>query len=147
MALTTDPNEVVAQIQKYASTVTSGGVQMRRAPAKPPESTSEFPFAVTWLARVQGKRQSDFLNPLCVYRTQIHLARRDLPADISNAAGYAMAFLKTINENLTLNGLVSTVNADSDGVGVLSFMEYGGVATIGYNFDLSIKMVVALTLS
>ena len=140
MALTIDTyTDIVTQLQRYASTLPG----MRQAPAKIPETANEFPFAVTILRRGDWQiAPAGVMASLpATFATQIHLARRDAPEDYSRATPLGPLYAETLWTNPTLAGLVSTINAVR---GRFVFLEYGGVATIGWDFEIDAKVESAL---
>ena len=135
----TDATLVVSQLQRLASTLSG----IRQAPARPPEQMSEFPFAVSTLRRVNPLWETDWINALATFATQIHVARKDSTQDYSAFMAYGLTYPKLLFENPTLSGLVSTIIPD--GVRVrLAIMEYGGQPTIGFDFEIDVKMRVDL---
>lgn len=136
---TEDPTEIVSALQRLA--VSMSGV--RQAPLKPVEQISEFPFAMGILRRAVPLWETDWMNVLATFAVQIHVARRDAPNDYSSAMRYGVAFPKILFQNPTLGGLVSTIIPD--GVRVkFAILEFGGQPTVGWDFEVDVKMVVPL---
>lgn len=136
---TEDPMAIVSQLQRLASTLPG----MRQAPFKPVEQISEFPFAVGVLRKASPLWETDWLNVLATYAVQIHVARRDAPGDYLSAMRYGIAYPKLLFQNPTLGGLISTIIPD--GVRVkFAILEFGGQPTLGWDFEVDVKMVVPL---
>ena len=140
MALTIDTyTDIVTQLQRYAATLPG----MRQAPAKIPETPGEFPFAVSILRRGDWRvAPAGVMASLpATFATQIHLARRDAPNDYATATPLGPLYAELLWQNPTLAGLVSTINAVR---GRFVFLEYGGTATVGWDFEIDAKVESAL---
>ena len=111
---------------------------MKAAPAAPTEGTGAFPFAVSYeRVGTLNIRSASFGDDLATIFCEIHVARQSLPQDIALAMTFRDAFLRAILADPTLGGTVSAVNQVRRTFGA---MEWGGMQTIGYRFEIDVKV-------
>jgi len=117
---------------------------IKQAPAYAPEQISEFPFSVaypgsgTWEFGAGGS-----MKGLLSIVIEIHVARLNLPDDISNAMVYADIVPKILLQNPTLSGTVSTFGTIDHEFAPLG---YGSSETIGFRWVIqNIKILSDIT--
>lgn len=123
MALVDVVSAVVTQVRAISG--------VKQAPDYPPEKAAEFPFAVVYPVQFTGEVETP-LNIQMYYtiRTELHLARKDLPEDVRRLLPFAESGPKAI-----FNGLIDA-GCHHEGIeGNYRSMRYGGVDTIGYEWD------------
>jgi hypothetical protein len=131
--------EVIAVIQARALALAG----MRTAPAYAPEQSASYPFAVSFPARGEWDSLSGgWMIGLHTIATEIHVARKDLPADMRAVIGFCETFADALLREPTLGGCVSTINAVRYTFGP---MAWGGQDTIGYRFEVDVKVEPVLT--
>ncbi len=115
---------------------------IRAAPLYPPEQVGDFPFVTTYPGRLSAHTNSpEQFNALWDVLVEFHVARKDLPTDVSTSLGLAEPLL---------NSLFSTLKANSiahRGIdGVFSEMKWGDTDTVGYRFTIrEIKIQTTIT--
>ena len=113
---------------------------MRNAPATVPDSTAVFPFAVSYISacdveqRSIGNRKHEY-----TITTEIHVARKDLPRDMTVVSTYPPLFTDFIFTDVRLGGAVSTVIGSVTGTLVPS--QWGGVETLAWVFLTKVKVM------
>lgn len=126
----------IANLQAKALALTG----MLAAPAAPPEAANQFPFAITYERLGDLALESaGWGNDLALLWTEIHVARILLPAAITLAMTFRDPFLKAIIADPNLGGTVSTVRNIHRTFGTL---EWAGVLTIGYRFEIGVKVTL-----
>lgn len=114
---------------------------MKQAPTAPIESPGGvFPFAVTY--EYTGTFQAEsggFGHDLVTLFVDIHVQRFMLPESIALAMSFREPFLKALIADPTLGGSVSTFNEVRHTFGE---MMYNNTKTIGYRFEIDIKVSV-----
>jgi hypothetical protein len=114
---------------------------VKAAPDKPPEGTGAFPFAVSYeRSGTMVLRSANFADDLATIFTEVHVSRQILPVAINTAMALRDPFLVSIRDDPTLGGSISTVREVRRTFGRL---EWGGIETIGYRFEIDIKVTVA----
>ena len=116
---------------------------IKSAPAAPPESANQFPFAVAYersgeLSNLIGGQMAD--NKAVIY-IEVHVARQLLPQAITLAMSLRDPLIKAIVADPTLGGTVLFVSGLR-----LTFggMKWAGIDTFGYRFELdcTVRMVL-----
>lgn len=128
----------VAKVQALAGALDG----MRAAPEEPPEQMSVFPFAVSYISGVEISKHPGWFAYLFTIRTEIHIARKDLPRDVRKINPYATSFPAAIWADVQLSDsdgiTVETVNTLT---GSLVASEWGGVETLAWQFDTQVKVI------
>jgi len=130
--------DVAEQIQTYAGSLSG----IRAAPKEPPDQMNVYPFAVCGFRRgTVTIAPAGTMKLLGTFVCQIHVARKDLPRDYRVAMPFGDTFLAKILQNPTMGGKVSTVIEVRP-----RFVEmtYGGIETLGWDFEIDVKMQVNL---
>ncbi len=113
---------------------------MKSAPALPPESTGMFPFGVVYEARATTNTLAyGSADDLVTLFAEIHVSRTLLGSAIATAMAFRDPFLKALIADPTLGGSVSTINEIRRVFGRLAS---GSVETIGYRFEIDIKVPI-----
>jgi hypothetical protein len=113
---------------------------MKSAPDSPPEGAGAFPFAVTYertgtLTLNSYGWSTDIVTLWC----EIHVSRAILPRAVEQAMSFRDPLLKLIIADPTLGDTVSTVLELRR---VFGRLEWGGIETVGYRFEIDIKVHV-----
>lgn len=134
MALAT----VVAAIQDVAGALAG----IKAAPDHPPEAANQFPFSLAYPLRetVTGG-PAGMMKRIVTIGCQIHCARQLLPRAVEQATPYGDTFPAAIWADLKLAGTVNHVNEIRAEFG---YMEYAGVKTIGWSFEIDAKIEEAV---
>lgn len=124
-----------ARIQEIAGALDG----IRAAPVEPVEQMNAFPFAVSYPARLVGATQLTANTRRFIYeiRTEIHVARKDLPRDVRTVGPYADSFPAAVWDDSQLNDAVDTVLSIT---GDLSGSEWGGQETLAWIFTTTVKV-------
>jgi hypothetical protein len=132
--------EVCTYLQATALTLPG----MRSAPELPPEKAAAYPFAVTFPYQGDWDGLSGgWMIGLHTLATEIHVARKNLPYDVAKVIGYCETFANALLRDPTLGGHVDTING---GIRyTFGPMNWGGQETIGYRFEINVKVQPALT--
>lgn len=115
---------------------------IRAAPAYPPDSMAVYPFTVCYPGSGTWERMSDWKKGLHTVNLEVHWARKDLYRDVEKAAAFAETIPNAILSDPTLGGHCETITAVSYSFGA---MQYGGVDTIGYRYQVTFKDETAIT--
>jgi hypothetical protein len=107
---------------------------IRYAPDAPPESVSVFPFVTTYPAS-GGWAPETFDGGKSEHQVvcELHIARKDLPRNISEALGYADTIPAVIWALFGGDTSVTATRYD------FTAMEWGGVETIGFRWTVSVE--------
>jgi len=112
----------------------------KAAPTVAPETAAGYPFVVGYERTAETQLAgAGFGYDLVTLFVEVHLSRVMLAEAIQRAALYRSALIAGVLADPTLDGTVSTVTALQRTFGGL---EWGGVATIGYRFELTVKVAV-----
>lgn len=140
MAKTID--DAVAALQTIVGAISG----IRSAPDEPPERAAAFPFIIchqstgTFETETANDGTDTAVKGLHTIVLQLHVARRDLPRAYAKAIPYPELIKNVIfkQANLTLSGTIDTI------VSEISYtfgdLEYGGVDTLGYIFQIPVKI-------
>lgn len=111
---------------------------MQACPTNPPESASQFPFAVTY-ARVgeETPQSAGWSVGLHTLVCEIHCQRTVLGLAVAQALPYYELMRSALLGDVTLGGAVVTTNQLRYTFGA---MEYGGTPTIGYRIEIDVKL-------
>lgn len=113
---------------------------VKRADDDPPESMSEFPFAVSYVVSgVVPMGSHGFSNYLHVIFCEIHIARTILADSISRAMPYIESMALALINDPTLGDTVQSVNEISYEFGEL---KWGEDSHIGVRFSITVKTVL-----
>lgn len=136
--MTTDIEPAVLRVQEIVGALEG----IRAAPDYPPEQSSVFPFAVSFIADVETTRHTvGNVTELYTIRTAIHISRKDLPRDIQTMAPYPKLFTRAIVTDPTLKrDGEATVDTVLGCRGSLLESQWGGVETLAYVFDTRVKV-------
>jgi len=111
---------------------------MKSAPTLIPEDPGVFPFGIAYeRSGVLVARAAGEANDLATLFVEIHVARSLLGQAIQLASTFRDPFLLALIADPTLGGSVSTMNDVRRTFGVL---EWAGVQTIGYRFEIDVKI-------
>lgn len=126
MALKDAAQEIVDELRKISD--------LRRVPDEPPESNSQFPFAVVY--PVRGNYQGGppgLMKGLHSVVIELHVARKDLPRDYSTV----MDIIDQIPEQM-LSALKNARFSELDTFGLIKYefgaLSWGGVDTLGVTY-------------
>ena len=123
-------------------TAIAGVSGIKFAPDYPPDSASDFPFAVAYLDtfRVEQNTPED-VRALHTVRVELHVARKDLPEDIYTL----LPFFETMT-NAIINYLLDNVYAHAGITGTFGRLAWDDTATIGFAWTIQdVKIVTALS--
>ncbi len=114
---------------------------VKSAPNAPPESTSAFPFAVAYerqgdLTAAVGGVGGQGLVVATIY-LDVHVSRQLLPAAIEQARSLRDPILRSIIADPSLGNELENLNGLRYQFG---HMDYGGIDTIGYRFEIAAKV-------
>lgn len=113
---------------------------MRSAPVNPPDATAAFPFGVSYeRSGTLEMKSAGFANDLATIWCEIHVSRQILPQAVALAMEFRDPFMKLLIADPTLGGTVSTIREIRRTFGRL---EWGGVETIGYRFEVDVKVTL-----
>ncbi len=129
-------NNAIAEIQTKALAISG----IRMAPDAPPEQLNVFPFWVTYerLGRLPvNELPREWANQTVTLFSELHVSRTLLTRAITSALGYRDLFLKKLLQDPNLGGDVMIVDEVRWTFGRL---EWGGVETIGYRFELDLSV-------
>ena len=115
---------------------------MREAPDYAPEQLNVFPFAVTYAGSGRWEQMAGWKRGLHTVVTEIHIARKDLPRDISTAMPYCETFPNSLLADPTLGGVIDAINDVSYVFGPL---DWGQTKTIGFRFSITLKQQSSIT--
>lgn len=128
---------------KYVQGVVGGISGIRAAPDNPPGSINIYPFSVAYAGtdiwEVAPVGTGKALRTIIV---EVHVARKDLPRDITASMAFSDSIPLALLANPTLGGLVSNFQRVRSEFGELG---WGNVPTLGFRFFIEgIKMQTAL---
>ena len=130
----------IADIQATVGALTG----IREAPDYPTDQTSVFPTSFCFAGSGEWKQQpAGSRTGLHTITLQIHWDRKDLPRDVTKALGFCETIPNAIMKDYRLGGTVDTVvDPITYTFGVL---EWGGIQTIGWSFNITVKIMEAIT--
>lgn len=127
--------QVIDQIQDTVGAI-SGIVS---APHEPPDQVSQWPFVAayvksgTWILGKPAGQMTGLHNIV----VELHIARKDLPRDVTKAMTYA----KSVPNAIGKAWLVSVTLSALEAIGPIEYefteMEWGGVITLGFRWTLT----------
>jgi len=129
----------IERIQTMARAM--GGI--RSAPNEPPEKAGAYPFALAY----EGAGRWTIGEPAgaLTYRgdvvLEIHVARKDLPADVVSLRRYIEELPEALAVDPTLGGNASTIVGDVTFEGLVA-SGYAGVETLAYRWRVQVKVQV-----
>ncbi len=129
----------IARLQYHAGSLSG----IKEAPAAPPESANEFPFAVAYPARGNWFNPAGWAKGLHTIFVEIHCARGILPTAVTQALAYVESFPNAVMNDPTLNSTVDTIILSEEDGGIpytFGRLEWGGVQTIGMRFEVTVKI-------
>jgi hypothetical protein len=119
-------------------TIVRGLPGIKAAPDAPPEDITVFPFGITYPSSADGLFQSaGWAKTVHTLYCEIHVARTMLPLAVETAIPYYELFLAALIADPKIGGTVDTV------VGLrylFGRLQYAGVETIGFRFELDVKI-------
>lgn len=129
-----DVTDAIARVQALWANISG----VRAAPAEPPEKLDPFPIAITFertgaldLAKMYS---GSFASQTGTIWSELHIARQDnLALAVRAALPYRVPFLRALQGDSNLNSSVFVVNAVR---WTFMPMEWNGLATVGYRFEL-----------
>lgn len=132
---------VIAYIQEKARAMTG----IRDAPAEIPDSANVFPFVVTYprVGRME-LASAGWANYFHTIYTEIHVSQALLSSGIAQALPYAELFAKIFLNDPQLLQLASEAGELRYTFGRL---EWGGVPTIGFRFEIDVKLHLDLSVA
>ena len=117
-----------------------GGIaDIRKAPATPEEAMNEFPYAVCYPGSgavamgVYGPARMEITHTVVL---EVHVARKDLPRDISAVRGFVDTIPNELFEDATLNSKAITISEIRYSFRTFEWGE--GTNTIGYRFEIDV---------
>lgn len=120
--------QVLTAVAGKVATITT----IKRAPTYPEEQLNVFPFAVIYASsgdeagNTPGERIS-----LMTVTIELHVARQDMPRDITKAIPYGDSIPDVFFNDVTIGGVVSTFEGITWTFGAL---DWGAQKTLGYRF-------------
>jgi len=133
----------IARLQVHSGALSG----VKEAPAVPPESANQFPFAVAYPAEGHWQRITDTKKGLHTVLVEFHCDRSILPLAVAQATAFVEAYPNLILNDPTLNGQVDTILMDS-GTPIkyeFGWLEWGSIRTVGVRFFVTIKIQDAFT--
>lgn len=125
----------IANLQ--AKSLTAG---CANAPSVAIEQMGPSPFSLAFEQSGTTDIESyHFAIDFAVIVVQHHVSRNILPADIAKAASLRDTFLKSIRDDPTLGGTCDTVTSIKRRFGE---MKFGTMSTVGYQYEIGIKIVL-----
>lgn len=116
---------------------------MKAAPDYPPEGAGAFPFGVSYERNAGTMANSDsFADDLAVIWCEIHVARQILPKAIQTAMAFRDPLLKALIADPTLAGSISTIRWPV--LRTFGLLTWGGLETIGYRFEVPVKVLLTV---
>ena len=117
---------------------------IREAPTYPGDKLPPLPSSFCFVASGEWKQQpAGARTGLHVLRLQIYWDRKDLARDVTKAMVYVETIPNAIMADYTLGGTEDTV------VDPITYtfgaMEWTGMQTIGYSYDITVKIMEAIT--
>ena len=128
MALKDAAQEIVDELRKITD--------LRRVPDEPPETNSQFPFAVVYPIRgTYGGGIPGSMKGLHSITIELHVARKDLPRDYSKV----MDIIDQIPQQM-LSALKNARFTALDTFGLIEYefgaLSWGGVDTLGVTYRM-----------
>lgn len=110
---------------------------IKSAPEIPPEAAGVYPFGVSYeRSGVMDMPLLELNDDIATLFCEIHVSRVLLPKAIETAMAFRNPFMRMVMEDPTLGDTVSDVMVIRRTFGRL---EWGGLETIGYRFELDVK--------
>ena len=128
------PQDAIARIQYHARSLDG----MREAPDYVPESANQFPFAISYYRTGNTIFEAGWLKGLHTIYSEIHVARQILPSAIRAAMPFYDSLLAALEGDPRLNNTVDTII--SPVVHSFGRLEFGGQETIGWRFEITVKI-------
>jgi hypothetical protein len=135
-------SDAIAELQRLIGTLPG----IRHAPAEPPESMNQFPFAVAYPGSGTWSHAGNWKRGLHTIILELHINRADLPGDVRTALRYSESVPDIIMSNPRLGGTVDHILTTPDTPLTYEFlgMTWGSVETVGYRWRLTVKMQSAI---
>lgn len=112
----------------------------KSAPTRPPEQAGGYPFVVAYEREAETLFEgAGFGHDLVTIYLEIHLSRVMLASAVQKAAQYREAVLAGIMADPTLGGSVASLRGLRRTFGALG---WGGVVTVGYRFEVDVKVLL-----
>ena len=126
----------MTQIQTVARSLTG----IKSAPAQVTDSTSAFPFVITFPRRVESTAQNTFDKSVFTVFTEIHVARGIVGDAIVTGAGLYEDLRDALNADPTLAATVDTIVYPI--VATFGELEWGtpAVKTVGWRLEITFKI-------
>lgn len=113
---------------------------IRAAPDNPPEAVNALPFAVSYPSVGRLETQSAGWGKLFItIFTELHFSRQLLNKGVEQALPYAESFSAKLMADPGLSSSVEEVAGIKVSFGKL---EWGGLETIGWRFEVECKLIV-----
>lgn len=138
--------DLESAVDYLMGTLMSSVTGIKQAPNKPPDSMSEFPYAIAWplQGRVVGDGAPNTYRNIATIRLEVHVGRNDLPVSVDSVYPFLERALDKIlySSNVTLNGNVDTLIYDENNPIQWEFgdLEWLGTPTIGWRINLPMKL-------
>jgi hypothetical protein len=129
--------QVMTRIQTTVTAVTG----VRKAPAKPPEQMSVFPFAICLPATGEYLVNGGWAQGLDEVTLDIHVARRDLPRDVDKLIVFWDSIPAALNADTQLNGTICVIRYPIRRS--FATFNWGALQTIGIRFVIPVKIAVS----
>jgi len=133
-------SDITAAIAGHAAGLSA----MRGAPARPPDSISAFPFAITYCSQFnEGPNDATFKTGLGTWRCDIHLGRLPDVGRVLNAyEQYLESFPDALFGDLDLDGACDNI---IEVRAILVPLDYNGIETFAYRFEIDLKYENAIS--
>jgi hypothetical protein len=107
------------------------------APHYLPDAINEFPAAVCWHARSTWSLVAGTPQVLFTLILEVHVARQDLSYSVAAAMPYGCSVPQALLANHSLSGTVDHCGPIRTTFGS---MQWAGTSTVGWRFELDIKV-------
>jgi hypothetical protein len=126
--------DAIVEIQRNIGTLPG----IRRSPDAPPERADTFPFAVSYLGDGDWKEEPAGLKTgLHTIVIEIHVARKDLPRDVTAVMKYAESVPNLIFKRLNVDSLAGTIQTITSISYTFGSLGWRDVDTIGFQFKIN----------
>lgn len=126
--------DVIGQVQRLA------GGELRHAPIDPAEIINAYPASVAYARNGDFTIYQGWLKELHTVNLEIHVARKDLSRDARKVFAYWRSIPNALFNDPTLAGLAHTLNQVRYQFGALSYTPEGDVGSVGFRFNLNLKI-------
>lgn len=114
----------------------------RNVPDYPPELLNYYPAIIAYPQSGQIIRVADWTKELHTVVIEAHVARKDLPRDVETAYPFARTIPNALLNDVSINCQANTINQIRYNFGSLGWADQGEVPTIGFRFQVDLKINV-----